>query len=55
MITAISDGWIFTPAPGATSDQPDYDYLHYGVWLKKTTDEGRHHLRRGRDLRRFVD
>ena len=30
--------WIFTPATGATSDQPDYDYLHYGFWLQKTAD-----------------
>ena len=38
MITAMSDGWIFTPADGATSDQPDYDYLRYGFWLKKTAN-----------------
>ena len=38
-ITAMSDGWIFTPDPRVTSDQPDYDYLHYGFWLEKTTDE----------------
>jgi len=38
MITALSTGWVFTPAMGATSDQPDYDYLSYGFWLKKTTD-----------------
>ena len=38
-ITAMSDGWIFTPAEGAMSDQPDYDYYHYGFWLKKTTDK----------------
>ena len=31
-------GWIFTPNAGATSDQPDYDYLNYGFWLKKTAD-----------------
>ncbi len=37
-ITAMTDGWIFTPAMGATSDQPDYDYLHYGFWLQKTAD-----------------
>ena len=23
---------------GATSDEPDYDYLNYGFWLKKTAD-----------------
>lgn len=39
-IIAISDGWIFTPVDGATSDQPDYDYLNYGFWLKRTTKDG---------------
>ena len=39
MITAMSDGWIFTPDMGATSDQPDYDYLRYGFWLQRTTDK----------------
>ena len=38
-ITDMSDGWIFTPDPRVTSDQPDYDHLHYGFWLEKTTDE----------------
>ena len=38
MITAMSAGWVFTPADDAMSPQPDYDYLHYGFWLKKTTD-----------------
>ena len=38
-LTAISGGWVFTPDEGATSDVPDADYLHYGFWLKKTTDE----------------
>ena len=37
-ITAMSTGWIFTPGAGATVDVPDDDYLHYGFWLKKTTD-----------------
>ena len=37
-ITGIGQGWIFTPDEGATSDQPDYDYLHYGFWLKRTMD-----------------
>lgn len=37
-LTAMSDGWIFTPDMGATSDVPDADYLHYGFWLKTTTD-----------------
>ena len=39
IITAISAGWIFTPNAGVTSDVPDASYLHYGFWLKKTTDE----------------
>ena len=38
-ISAIGTDWIFTPAEGAMSDQPDYDYYHYGFWLKKTTDK----------------
>ena len=37
-VTGSSNDWIFTPAAGATSDQPDYDYLSYGFWLKRTTD-----------------
>ena len=36
-ITAMSDGWIFTPDAGATSIVADADYLHYGFWLKRTT------------------
>ena len=39
MITAISDDWIFIPAKDAKSDQPDYEYLSYGFWLQRTTDE----------------
>ena len=31
----MSEGWIFTPDTGATSDVADYDYLHYGFWLMK--------------------
>ena len=38
MITAMNDGWIFTPDAGATSDQPDYEFLHYGFWLQQTED-----------------
>ena len=39
-ITAMSASWVFTPASsGAKSDQPDYDYLTYGFWLQRTTDE----------------
>ena len=38
-VTAVSSGWVFTPDEGAMSPVPDSDYLHYGFWLKKTTDE----------------
>ena len=38
-ITRMSTGWIFTPDPGAIVDLRDEDYLHYGFWLKKTTDD----------------
>ena len=38
-VTALVGDWNFTPAEGATSDQPDYDYLSYGFWLKRTTDK----------------
>ncbi|MYB89002.1 MAG: hypothetical protein F4X93_03450, partial [Proteobacteria bacterium] len=38
MITSVAGDWVFTPDAGATSDQPDYDYLHYGFWLQRTTD-----------------
>ena len=38
-ITAMSAGWIFTPGPGATVEVRDEDYLHYGFWLKKMTDD----------------
>ncbi len=37
-ITEMSAGWIFTPDPGATVDVRDADYLHYGFWLRRTTD-----------------
>ncbi len=39
-VTAVSAGWIFTPDEGVTSDVPDADYLHYGVWLQRTTTDG---------------
>ena len=38
-ITAVTGGWIFTPDADAEALVADADYLHYGVWLKKTTDE----------------
>ena len=39
-VVGNSAGWVFIPDEGATSDQPDYDYLNYGFWLKKTTEDG---------------
>ena len=39
VITGMTDGWIFTPAKGAKSPVPDYDYLHYGAWLMKTAQD----------------
>ena len=38
-VSGVGNGWIFTPDAGATSDVPDADYLHYGFWLERTTDE----------------
>ncbi|MYA28679.1 MAG: hypothetical protein F4090_02175 [Nitrospira sp. SB0672_bin_25] len=38
-LSAMSDGWVFFPAAGATSDVADSDYMHYGFWLKRTTDK----------------
>ena len=38
-ITEISAGWVFTPDPRVTSDVADANYLSYGFWLMKTTDE----------------
>lgn len=38
-IITMSDGWSFTPDDKVTVDVADADFLHYGVWLKKTTDE----------------
>ena len=37
-ISSMGGEWQFTPAEGAMVDVADDDYLHYGVWLKKTTD-----------------
>ena len=38
-VTAMAGAvWTFTPDAGATSDVADADYLHYGFWLKRTTD-----------------
>ena len=37
-ISGVSGAWVFTPDADAMSPQPDYDYLHYGFWLKRTAD-----------------
>ncbi len=39
-VTAVSNGWEFTPAMGATVDVEDTNYLAYGIWLKRTTKDG---------------
>ena len=43
VVSAVSatttNDWVFIPDAGATSDQPDYDYYHYGFWLKLTDDK----------------
>ena len=41
VVSAISGqtDWAFFPDTGVKTDQPDYDYLHYGFWLKRTADE----------------
>ena len=38
-ITEMSAGWIFTPNANVKVYVADTSYLHYGFWLKKTTDE----------------
>ena len=38
-ITAMSTGWIFTPDRAPSSTCGTRTYLHYGFWLKKTTDD----------------
>ena len=38
-ISAMSAGWVFIPAADSMSSVPDSDYLHYGFWLKNTTDK----------------
>ena len=37
-ITGMSEGWVFTPGDGETSDVQDATYLSYGFWLKNTMD-----------------
>ena len=38
-ITAMVGGWVFTPGSGVTVDVPDSDFLRYGFWLQRTTDD----------------
>ena len=35
---STADDWVFIPSDGATVDVDDADYLHYGFWLRRTTD-----------------
>ena len=35
-LTAMSADWTFTPDAGATSPQPDHDYMWYGYWVKSS-------------------
>ena len=35
----VEGTWRFTPGKGAKVDVADTDFLNYGFWLKKTTDE----------------
>ena len=37
-MTTTTGDLRFTPDEGAKIDVPDADYLHYGAWIKKTTD-----------------
>ena len=36
--SVLSSNWVFVPHPDATIDVEDSDFLHYGVWLKRTRD-----------------
>ena len=38
-IDGVAGDWVFTPDEGETSDVAATEYLHYGFWLKRTTDE----------------
>jgi hypothetical protein len=37
-LMTVDGTWRFTPDEKVTVDVPDADYLHYGFWLKRTTD-----------------
>ena len=38
----LGDGWTFTPAAGATLQQPDATYLRFGWWIRKDKDGPTH-------------
>ena len=38
-VTTVSGTWRFTPGEDETVSETDQDYLHYGVWLKKTAQD----------------
>lgn len=38
----LGTGWTFTPAAGATLQQPDASYLHFGWWVRKDKDGPTH-------------
>jgi hypothetical protein len=39
-ISAVQGTWVFTPDPGVMVYVEDTDYLYYGFWLKRTTEDG---------------
>ena len=41
VVSAVSDpnDWVFIPSDGVKIDVADADYMHYGFWLMRTTDE----------------
>ncbi len=38
----LGTGWTFLPAPGATLQQPDANYLQFGWWIRKDKDGPTH-------------
>ena len=38
----LGSDWTFTPAPGATLQQPDANYLRFGWWVRKDKDGPTH-------------
>ena len=41
-IALTAGTWTFTPSAGATLDQKDSDYLHFGWWVRKDKDGPTH-------------